>query len=153
MKTECVVLLGLIACVFAGDKAPVKEDSYGGPAPHAPHGGYGGVRYGYHGKYPGKCGNDGFYLNDAASFVICSNGNAYVQPCAPGTRNNPTKYSYGSYYTQNDFCNENLNDHGYGAAAHAGYRGYNGGYNGGYYGYPYGFYGFGYGHGGYPYYW
>ena len=92
---------------------------------------------------PGKCGNDGFYMNDAHSFVICSNGNAYVQPCAPGTRNNPAKYSYGSYYTQGDFCNENLNDHGYGAHGHYGHY---------YGGYPYGYYGFPYHHG-YPYYW
>lgn len=27
----------------------------------------------------GKCGNDGFYYNDGGSFVMCSNGNAYVQ--------------------------------------------------------------------------
>ena len=38
-------------------------------------------------QIPDQCGTDGFYYKDARSFVICSNGNAYVQPCAPGSRN------------------------------------------------------------------
>ena len=40
---------------------------------------------------PGKCAGDGMYYNDDASFVVCTNGNAYVQRCAPGTRNGPYK--------------------------------------------------------------
>jgi len=64
----------------------------------------------------GKCGNDGFYYKDHYSFVICSNGNSYVQPCAPGSRNSPYgRYSYGHSYYYRDFCDVNLVDYGYGA--------------------------------------
>ena len=35
----------------------------------------------------GKCGKDGLYFRDAYSFVFCSNGNSYIQPCAPGSKN------------------------------------------------------------------
>ena len=73
----------------------------------------------YYGKYPGKCGNDGLYFRDEKSFVFCSNGNSYVQPCAPGTRNSPyQKYSHGATYSYRDFCDVNLVDEGY-AAKHA----------------------------------
>merc|ERR1712043_7604 len=68
--------------------------------------------YQYKGRYAGKCGNDGIYYRDSASFVICSNGNSYVQPCAPGSRNAAIE-SYGKGYT--DFCGVNLVDNGYGA--------------------------------------
>jgi hypothetical protein len=81
-------------------KKPAKKESYG---------------VGYHGKYTGKCGYDGLYYRDSKSFIFCSNGNSYVQPCAPGTRNSSyRKYSYGKNYTYRDFCDVNLVDDGYG---------------------------------------
>ena len=50
------------------------------------------------------------------SFIFCSNGNSYEQPCAPGTRNSPyDKYSYGGKYDYRDFCDVNLVDDGYAA--------------------------------------
>jgi hypothetical protein len=110
----------------------------------------------YHGKYPGSCGYDGLYYKDDYSFVYCSNGNAYVQPCAPGTRNSAYgTYSSGNSYGYRDFCDVNLVDYGY-AAYHGhgyghghGHGGYDGGYGGGYGGYGHGGYGHGgYGHGG-----
>ncbi|KAK2146241.1 hypothetical protein LSH36_623g03084 [Paralvinella palmiformis] len=116
--------------------------------------------YVYHGRYPGKCGNDGFYYNDKNSFVICSNGNAYNQKCAPGSENSGySHYEYGKQYYYHDFCDVNLVDQGY-AARHAGYYGGYDGYNGaahyghggygGYGGYGAGYgYDHGYGHGGY----
>ena len=104
-------------------------------------------QYVYHGKYSGHCGKDGFYYKDAKSFVICSNNNAYVQPCAPGSQNSAhDAYNYGGNYYYRDFCDVNLVDHGYGAQRHHGYqvpaaKGY--GYHDGYYGdgYKSGYYG------------
>ena len=90
--------------------------------------------YTYQGRYPGKCGNDGLYFRDEKSFVFCSNGNSYVQPCAPGSRNSAYgKYSYGGKYDYRDFCDVNLVDEGY-AAKHSGY-GYDAAYNAPSYGY------------------
>ncbi|ELU04413.1 hypothetical protein CAPTEDRAFT_197097 [Capitella teleta] len=68
----------------------------------------------YHGQYSGNCGNDGFYYNDISSFVICSNGNAYIQPCAPGS-NNLIYFNYnrGKSYYNTHFCDVNLVDDGY----------------------------------------
>ena len=104
-------------------------------------------RYFFYGYYPGKCGKDGIYYRDAFSFVFCSNGNSYVQPCAPGTRNSGyERFSKGTPYSSSDFCDVNLNDYGYGADK--GYYGPAYPY-GGYYGYdrPYGFpYGYPYGY-------
>ena len=78
-------------------------------------------QYAYHGKYLDKCDKDGFYYKNEKSFVICSNNNAYVQPCAPGSRNSPyEKYNSGKAYYYRDFCDVNLVDHGY-AAKHYGY--------------------------------
>ena len=69
----------------------------------------------YHGRYDGKCKKDGFYYKDAESFVICSNSNAYVQPCAPGSRNSGyVNYKHGATYYYRDFCDVNLVDHSYG---------------------------------------
>ena len=92
--------------------------------------------YTYHGRYPGKCDNDGLYFRDEKSFVFCSNGNSYVQPCAPGSRNSAYgKYSYGGKYDYRDFCDVNLVDEGY-AAKRSGYGyGYDNAYNGPSYGY------------------
>ena len=71
----------------------------------------------------GKCGNDGFYFNDYDSFVICSNGNAYVQPCAPGSKNSALDtYHHGNSYYYRNFCDVNLVDDGY-TLRHAGYHG------------------------------
>ena len=99
---------------------------------------------------PGKCGNDGFYYNDKYSFIICSNGNAYTQKCAPGSVNSGySHYEYGKQYYYHDFCDVNLVDEGY-AAHHAGYYGPYDGYHGvnRYDGYGYGdHYGAGYGNG------
>merc|ERR1712179_645623 len=75
--------------------------------------------YSYRGQYHGKCSNDGIYYNDASSFVMCSNGNAYHQPCAPGSRNGGhSGYSHGNSYGFQDFCGVNLVDYGY-AAGHS----------------------------------
>lgn len=72
--------------------------------------------YAFHGHYPGHCGNDGFYYKDHYSFVICSNGNSYDQPCAPGTRNSDYgHYNHGHNYHYRDFCDVNLVDYGFGA--------------------------------------
>ena len=72
--------------------------------------------YIYQGKYPGKCGSDGLYFRDEASFVFCSNGNSYVQPCAPGTRNSAYEnFRPGGSYGYRDFCDVNLVDDGYAA--------------------------------------
>ena len=72
--------------------------------------------YVYHGKYSGKCGHDGLYYRDDRSFVFCSNGNSYIQPCAPGSRNSAFgTYSYGGKYDYRDFCDVNLVDEGYSA--------------------------------------
>ena len=99
-----------------------------------------GTRYAYHGRYAGSCGNDGFYYKDHGSFVICSNGNAYDQPCAPGSRNSGfDHYTHGGHYYYRDFCDINLVDYGYGAH-HGGYgsgydgavRGYGARYGAGY---------------------
>ena len=84
---------------------------------------YASSSYNYYGRYPGKCGNDGLYFRDSKSFVFCSNGNSYVQPCAPGTRNSAYgRYSYGGKYGYADFCDVNLVDDGYAA------KGYDYGY-------------------------
>ena len=62
----------------------------------------------------GKCGNDGFYYNDESSIVICSNGNAHIQPCAPGSKNSPREeYLQGNAYAYKDFCDVNLVNDGY----------------------------------------
>ena len=75
----------------------------------------GSGQYAYRGQYGGKCGNDGLYYNSASSFIFCSNGNSYHQPCAPGTKNSGAdKYSHGSHYSYRDFCDVNLVDYGYG---------------------------------------
>ena len=64
--------------------------------------------------FSGKCGADGFYYNNEYSFVMCSNGNAYVQKCAPGSRNSGhNRYNNGNAYYYNDFCDVNLVDYGY----------------------------------------
>jgi len=69
----------------------------------------------YHGRYDNKCEHDGFYYRNENSFVVCSNNNAYVQPCAPGSRNSGyEQYSSGNAYSYRDFCDVNLVDHGYG---------------------------------------
>ena len=73
--------------------------------------------------------------------MICSNGNAYEQPCAPGSRNSGyNRYQYGNDYYYHDFCDVNLVDegyavrHGYGDAydRQYNYDGYGYGYNKGY---------------------
>ena len=85
------------------------------------HGAFYNQPYSYHGRYQDKCDKDGFYYKDDASFVVCSNNNAYMQPCAPGSRNSPfEKFNYGATYHYRDFCDINLVDHGYGVN-HYGY--------------------------------
>lgn len=45
---------------------------------------------------------------------MCSNGNAYIQPCAPGSKNSPQEnYQQGDSYYYHDFCDVNLVDDGY----------------------------------------
>ena len=66
------------------------------------------------------CGEDGLYYKNEYNFVICSNGNSYVQPCAPGTRNSGSShYTPGFYYGYSNFCDVNLVDFGYAANAYA----------------------------------
>lgn len=99
-----VALVGLVLAVVAV--------TFASHAPAAFHHG----PYAFRGYYPGKCGNDGFYYRDHYSFVICSNGNSYVQPCAPGSRNSAYgRYSHGHTYHYRDFCDVNLVDYGAGA--------------------------------------
>jgi hypothetical protein len=72
--------------------------------------------YIYQGKYTGKCGKDGLYFMDEKSFVFCSNGHSYVQPCAEGSKNSAYQtYNYGGKYDYRDFCDVNLVDEGYAA--------------------------------------
>lgn len=62
----------------------------------------------------GHCDKDGFYYKDEDSFVICSNGYAYVLPCAPGSKNSAfDHYHDGSSYNYRDFCDINLVGRGY----------------------------------------
>ncbi|ELT94697.1 hypothetical protein CAPTEDRAFT_209357 [Capitella teleta] len=93
---------------------------------------------GYENNYPpspyapshiGKCNqNDGFYYLNDGSFMICTNGAAYMQPCAPGTQNAPAQFfSQGSYESQAVFCGVNLisqhylNYYGINPSANSGY--------------------------------
>ena len=116
------VLAVALAQAYGGTKdakADYKDNSYGA--------------YDYYGMFPGKCGNDGLYYTDSSSFVICSNGNSFVQSCPQGTRNSGYgKYSYGGRYDYRDFCDLNLVIHGYAkpAAVKPAYSGdkYDGGY-------------------------
>jgi len=70
--------------------------------------------------------------------VICSNGNAYEQPCAPGSRNSGyDNFRSGGHYNYRDFCDINLVDYGagiphggYGYGAGYGHDGGNGAYGG-----------------------
>ena len=113
-----IVLSAFVLLAAASDDYDKKDDKH--------YAGYG--RYVYQGRYPGKCGADGLYFRDEKCFVFCSNGNSYVQPCAPGSRNSAYgKYSYGGKYDYRDFCDVNLVDEGY-AAKHGGY-GYGNGYD------------------------
>ncbi|KAK2144360.1 hypothetical protein LSH36_765g01045 [Paralvinella palmiformis] len=108
----------------------------------------------YNGLYPGKCGADGFYYNDASTIILCSNGNAYVQPCAPGSKNSgQSRYQYGKDYSYNDFCDVNLVDYGYGAhfGGYGDYGRSQNGYGSGNYGYSVGYRGGGGGYGYNPY--
>ena len=83
----------------------------------------------FHGRYGGRCDRDGFYYKDQGSMVICSNNNAYVQPCAPGTRNsNYNSYNRGGHYHYRDFCDVNLVDYGYGVRHGYGHGHSQGGY-------------------------
>ena len=72
-------------------------------------------KYQYQGKYGGSCNRDGFYYLNEDSFVICSNSNVYVQPCAPGSRNSGLHgYQEGRQYNYHELCDVNLVDLGYG---------------------------------------
>ena len=53
----------------------------------------------YRGMYRGRCGADGFYYRDALTFVICSNGIDYIQPCPKGSRNS----AFGTYSNRKKF--------------------------------------------------
>ena len=104
---------------------PHDHSDYSQDQPRDAQHGYGAehtIQYTFHGKYTGHCGQDGFYYADHDSFVICSNDNAYVQPCAPGSRNSGLhSYNYGDNYSYRDFCDVNLVDHGYGVKGKHGY--------------------------------
>merc|ERR1712226_103015 len=78
-----IIVAAFVALAAAGEKKAAKS----------------GKGYGHKSRFIGKCGNDGFYYNDANSFVICSNGNAYYQPCAPGSKNKGhSHYTHGGKY-------------------------------------------------------
>jgi hypothetical protein len=65
----------------------------------------------YQGMFEDKCGDDGLYFRDESSFVFCSNGNSYVQPCAPGTKNSGyAKFTAGDEVAYRDFCDVNMVD-------------------------------------------
>ena len=68
---KCLILSVLVALVAASGKGGYR-------------GGYQAGSYTFHGRYGDKCQADGLYFRDDRSFVFCSNGNSYVQPCAPG---------------------------------------------------------------------
>ena len=69
----------------------------------------------------GKCIEDGLYYRDEGHFVVCIHKQAFLQPCAPGSRNGKAKnFRFGDYYTYADFCEVNLVDYGY-AAKHSRY--------------------------------
>lgn len=100
----------------SGGQDDGEDDGYGQPS------GFRGGRYYFGGIYRGSCYNDGLYYMDETNFVICSNGNAYIQPCAPGTKSSGQhRYSPGYYYGYSDFCDVNLVDMGYGPAHYAPY--------------------------------
>ncbi|ELU13388.1 hypothetical protein CAPTEDRAFT_226069, partial [Capitella teleta] len=132
MSALLILFVAAVAVASASDLNKVvhtKHVSYQNPQPHN---GYAPQAHApsysnaavYHGQYNGKCGNDGFYYNDHSSFVMCSNGNAYIQPCAPGSKNSANdKYNFGSSYNYRDFCDVNLVDDGYALKHGAGYHG------------------------------
>ena len=95
-----------------------EKDNYGKIGNYGSYGNQGqayGEQYIFHGQYLGQCFNDGFYYGDESSFIVCSHGNAYRQPCAPGSRNlDLHSYRYGGNYNYRDFCDVNLVQHGYG---------------------------------------
>ena len=103
-----VVILGQVCAdvekgKYTKEENPYKENEYQKVVKH-------GVFHDqhYHGLYYNKC-KDGFYYKDAKSFVICCNSQAYVQYCAPGSKNSPyLQYSFGETYFFHDFCNINL---------------------------------------------
>jgi len=65
--------------------------------------------FSYHGLFQDQCGLDGLYYGNEDSFIFCVNGNPYVQPCAPGTRNSPyQRYTSDETYSHRDFCDVNL---------------------------------------------
>merc|ERR1712226_30512 len=108
-----IIVAAFVALAAVGEKKAAKS----------------GKGYGHKSRFIGKCGNDGFYYNDANSFVICSNGNAYYQPCAPGSKNKGhSHYTHGGKYGVADFCGVNLVDYGYGA--HKGGYGHSHGHRG-----------------------
>ena len=67
----------------------------------------------------GSCFDDGFYYLDSSSFVVCSNKQVFILPCAAGSQNSKfRKYVKGDSYAYRDFCDINLVDDGY-TADHA----------------------------------
>merc|ERR1711909_66906 len=126
-----IIVAAFVALAAAGEKKAAKS----------------GKGYGHKSRFIGKCGNDGFYYNDANSFVICSNGNAYYQPCAPGSKNkghshghshgnrghsvgHSTSYSHTSHGTHGSHGNRgHSHGHsGYGVQNSYGSHGHNAGY-------------------------
>lgn len=101
--------------------------------------------YTYRGVFDKACVSDGLYYKDANSFVMCSNNVAYIQLCAPGSRNSDHgNYKSGNNYLSRDFCDINLVDYGYGVSG----SGYD---DGRYYPVPYGYQQNGYNNYGYNY--
>jgi hypothetical protein len=104
INMKVLILLTVVACAAASYRGRHGHHEYSN------HGSIGG-RYQYHGFYDGRCAYDGFYYKNEESFVVCTNGNSFVQACAPGTENSDAKtYSRGTYYENGDFCDVNLVD-------------------------------------------
>ena len=58
-------------------------------------------------------GQNGLYVHDHASFFYCVEGVSQRQECAPGTRHSLDPTKIGKYFSREELCNVNLQDHGY----------------------------------------
>ena len=51
------------------------------------------------------CKGDGTYYSDDTSFMMCTNGEAYMMKCPVGTKNSQVReYKEGAEYTTRNFC-------------------------------------------------
>ena len=60
----------------------------------------------YLGLWQEVCSENGYYYSTLRSYVVCNHGEAYEQPCSPGTRNAMFEsFVVGQTYEMNSFCN------------------------------------------------